>query len=99
MTKIYIDYEDLRVNNNLKEACSYLKMAKDIYLNVPRDFSKSGRVREIEGILNTTYNELNNILLWLKDSQKKYSDFEMDAIGEISRMEKVEVTSNSSIVK
>lgn len=99
MTKIYIDYEDLRVNNNLKEACNYLRSAKDVYLNIPRDFNKSSKVRGIVADLNNAYIELNKVLNWLESSQKDYSNLDMEALREVSRIEVVEVKSNSSIVK
>lgn len=99
MSKIYIDYEDKKVNHNLENAINYLRNANNISLNIPYGFSKTNNVRQVESSLNTTYSDLNNILKWLETSQKNYSEFVADSIQDVTKIEKIKIKSASSIVK
>lgn len=99
MSKIYIDYEDKKVNHNLQDAINYLKNARNVQLNIPYDFSRANNVRELESSLNMTYNDLNNILKWLETSQNNYSEFIISSIQDVTRIEKIKIKSASSIVK
>ena len=59
MAKIYIDYEDTRVNSNLKEAINYLGNANNIRLDVPTGFSRSSDIRQIDNSVGSVYTDLN----------------------------------------
>lgn len=99
MAKIYIDYEDTRVNSNLKEAINYLGNANNIRLDVPTGFSRSSDIRQIDNSVGSVYTDLNNILKWLENSQKNYDNFVTEAIQDVSKIEKIKLKSASSIVK
>lgn len=98
MTKIYIDYENNSVSENIENAKWYLDNT-NTYLRTPSGFndgeSFSSLIREIKSIRI----DLRNALSWLESSRNEFKNFDKNLKYTVYRMPKNNLRKKESRIK
>lgn len=98
MTKIYIDYENNSVSENIESAKWYLDNT-NTYLRAPSGFndgeSFSSLMREIKSIRI----DLRNALSWIESSKNEYANFDKSLKYTVYRMPKNNLRKKESRIK
>ena len=98
MTKIYIDYENNSVSENIENAKWYLDNT-NTYLRAPSGFndgeSFSSLMREIKSIRI----DLRNALSWIESSKNEYANFDKSLKYTVYRISKNNLRKKVSRIK
>ncbi len=98
MTKIYIDYENNSVSENIENAKWYLDNT-NTYLRAPSGFngeeSFSSLMREIKSIRI----DLRNALSWIESSKNEYANFDKSLKYTVYRIPKNNLRKKVSRIK